>query len=362
MSIRTLLVTKEYPPFKGGVANYYYNLASHFPNHETFLVLDNNNSKLDSGQGFFSWRPAFKEIYRKIRKAKINRVLVGHILPLGTVVYFLSFILPFKYFVFLHGLDLSSALKTKRKKKISILILKRAEKIIAANSFVAASLLKEFPAFNGKVVVINPGLAKNYPLVSDEEKEVLRAEYDLSDKKILFSLGRLVKRKGFDYTIEALKKMNAQDLENLIYIIAGGGPEAENLKRAVPDNLKDKVLFLDEINEGLKWRWLAICDIFIMPARNIDCDYEVFGIVYLEANLFSKPVIAGRAGGVVDAVVNGLNGLLVDPENIDDIKEAILKLKNEPELAIKLGIAGQERVKANFNWEKLAFDLYKIIK
>lgn len=362
MSIRTLLVTKEYPPFKGGVANYYYNLASHFPNHETFLVLDNSNFKLDSGQGFFSWRPAFSEIYQKIKKAKINRVLVGHILPLGTVVYFLSFIFSFKYFVFLHGLDLSSALKTERKRKISCLILKRAEKIIAANSFVASSLLKEFPSLEGRVVVINPGLAKNHPLVSDEEKETLRTKYNLSDKKILLSLGRLVKRKGFDYTIEALKKINEKDLENLIYVIAGSGPEDENLKRLVPDNLKDKVLFLGEINEELKWQWLATCDIFIMPARDIDGDYEGFGIVYLEANLFAKPLIAGRAGGVGDAVVNGLNGLLVDPENIDAIKEAILKLKNEPGLATKLGMAGQERVKADFNWEKLAFDLYQTIK
>lgn len=362
MSIRTLLVTKEYPPFKGGVANYYYNLASHFPNDEVFSVLDNNNFQLDSGQGFFSWRPAFREIYRKIKNYKINRVLVGHILPLGTVVYFLSFILPFKYFVFLHGLDLSSALKIKRKRKISTLILKRAEKIIAANSFVAATLLKELPALKEKVLVINPGLSKDQPLVKGEDKEVLRAKYNLKDKTILFSLGRLVKRKGFDYTIEALKKMSAKDLENLIYIIAGTGPEAENLKQAVPDNLKNKILFLGEISEDSKWHWLAICDIFIMPARDIDGDYEGFGIVYLEANLFSKPVIAGRAGGVSDAVVDGLNGLLVDPENIEAIKEAILKLKNNSDLAIKLGAAGQKRALANFNWEKLALDLSKIIK
>lgn len=362
MSIRTLLVTKEYPPFKGGVANYYYNLASHFPYHETFLVLENNDSKLDSGRGFFSWRPAFSEIYRKIKNAKINRVLVGHILPLGTVVYFLSLILPFKYFVFLHGLDLSSALKTPRKRRLATLILRRAEKVIAANSFVAFSLLQEFPELRGRVAVINPGLAKEHPFVADKEKEILREKYNLKDKTVLFSLGRLVKRKGFDYTIEALKKMGPEDLESMIYVIAGTGPEAETLRKLVPDNLKSKILFLGEINEDLKWQWLAICDIFIMPARDIHGDYEGFGIVYLEANLFSKPVIAGQAGGVRDAVVDGLNGLLVNPENIDDIKEAILRLKNNPDLAAKLGEVGRERARENFNWEKLALDLYQAIK
>ncbi len=362
MNIRTLLVTKEYPPFKGGIANYYYNLASHFPYHETFLVLENNDSKLDSGRGFFSWRHAFSEIYWKIKNAKINRVLVGHILPLGTVVYFLSFILPFKYFVFLHGLDLSSALKIPRKRKIAALILKRAEKVIAANSFVSFNLLQTLPDLRGRVVVINPGLPKDHPFVSDKEKGALKDEYNLNNKTVLFSLGRLVKRKGFDYTIEALKKMSSEDLENLIYVIAGTGPESESLRALVPDNLRNKILFLGEISEDLKWQWLAICDIFIMPARDIDGDYEGFGIVYLEANLFSKPVIAGRAGGVIDAVIDGLNGLLVNPENVDDIKEAVLKLKNNPDLAVKLGEAGRERVQANFNWEKLAFDLYQAIK
>lgn len=362
MNIRTLLVTKEYPPFKGGVGNYYYNLASHFPYHETFLVLENNDSKLDSGSGFFSWRHAFSEIYWKIKNAKINRVLVGHILPLGTVVYFLSFILSFKYFVFLHGLDLSSALKIPRKRKLATLILKRAEKVIAANSFVSFSLLQKLPELRGRVIIINPGLAKDHPFVSEKEKEILRDKYNLKDKTVLFSLGRLVKRKGFDYTIEALKRMSSEDLENLIYVIAGTGLEAENLRSLVPDNLRNKILFLGEISEDLKWQWLAICDIFIMPARDIDGDYEGFGIVYLEANLFSKPVIAGQAGGVTDAVIDGLNGLLVNPENVDDIKEAILKLKNNPDLAVKLGEAGRERVQANFNWEKLAFDLYQAIK
>lgn len=360
--MKTLLVTKEYPPTKGGVANYYYNLAGHFPFHETFLVMHNNNLELDSNKGFFSWRYAFGQIYRKIKRANIDEVLVGHILPLGTVVFILSFLLNFNYSIFLHGLDLSLALKKGRKRFLAILILKRAKKIIAANSFVAKSLVKEVPILSGKIVVINPGLPKNHPFVSEKEKEEMIKKYNLKNKNILFTLGRLVKRKGVDQTIKALNEMSDNDLSDLLYIVAGDGPEKNNLKELLPARLRDKVIFLGEIKEEEKWCLLALCDIFIMPARNISGDYEGFGIVYLEANLFSKPVIAGRAGGVTDAVINNLNGLLVDPESVFEIKEAILKLKNNQNLRKVLGAQGKIRAEKEFNWEKLSHDLYNIIK
>ena len=360
--MRTLLVTKEYPPTKGGVANYYYNLAGHFPLHETFLVMHNNNLELDSNRGFFSWRHSFGVIYRKIKKSNIDHVLVGHILPLGTTVFCLSFLLPFSYSVFLHGLDLSCALKKGRKRFISTLILKRAKTIIAANSFVASSLIKAVPSLADRVSVINPGLPKNHPFVSEREKTVMIKKYDLKNKTILFSLGRLVKRKGVDQVIKALSSMTDDELSNLIYIVAGDGPEKEKLKELVPIRLKDKIIFLGEIKEEEKWCLLSLCDIFIMPARNIHGDYEGFGIVYLEANLFSKPVIAGMAGGVSDAVVNNLNGLLIDPESVTEIKEAIISLKNNEALRNLLGAQGKARAEKEFNWEKLSHDLYNVIK
>ena len=89
-----------------------------------------------------------------------------------------------------------------------------------------------------------------------------------------------------------------------------------------------------------------------MPSRQIKEDFEGFGIVYLEANLCSKPVIAGDSGGVRDAVKNGINGLLVNSENIEEITEAVIKLAKDKNLREKLGRQGKERVIKEFNWEK----------
>lgn len=359
--MRTLLVTLEYPPFKGGVANYYYNLAGHFPHQESFSVLDNNNKRLDSGKGFFSWYNAFAEISRKMRLSRIDYVLVGHILPLGTVVWLLSYLKPFKYAVFLHGLDFSNAIKSSRKKKLSQYILARADKIIAANSYVAAQIEKVFPFAIGKISIVNPGLAKNSVVIPEEEIEALKNKYSIQDKIVLLSLGRLVRRKGFDYVIKAMSNMNEDDLKDIVYIVAGRGSDYEYLQSLITPNIINKVIFLSEISDVDKWRWLHLCDIFIMPTRNIDGDYEGFGIVYLEANLCKKAVIAGDAGGVRDAVSDNVNGLLVDSENVDSIKDAILRLKNDKELRDELGKQGRERAALEFNWDRLAAKLFNAL-
>ena len=93
--MKTLLFTLEYPPFKGGIANYYGNLTKYWPISEKILVLNNNKRELIRKGFIIDWWPAFFVLKRKIEKSKVNHVLVGHILPLGTVTYFLSFFYTF---------------------------------------------------------------------------------------------------------------------------------------------------------------------------------------------------------------------------------------------------------------------------
>jgi phosphatidylinositol alpha-1,6-mannosyltransferase len=144
--------------------------------------------------------------------------------------------------------------------------------------------------------------------------------------------------------------------------MAGRGPREACLKSLVPLELTRKIIFLGELSENEKWEWLNLADIFIMPARDIIGDFEGFGIVYLEAALCKKPVIAGNSGGVNDAVVSGKTGLIVDPENIKDISLAIEKLVTNSDLRIELGKNGQERAWRDFNWEKRITEIAKFIK
>ncbi|MCK4575090.1 glycosyltransferase family 4 protein, partial [candidate division WOR-3 bacterium] len=74
----------------------------------------------------------------------------------------------------------------------------------------------------------------------------------------------------------------------------------------------------------------------------------------MEANFFGKPVIGGRSGGVSDAIIDGVTGLLVDPESPEEIANGIIKLFENPELARKLGEQGRKRVLEEFTWESAA--------
>jgi phosphatidylinositol alpha-1,6-mannosyltransferase len=88
-----------------------------------------------------------------------------------------------------------------------------------------------------------------------------------------------------------------------------------------------------------------------MPNRiGVGGDFESFGIVYLEANSFGKPVIGGRSGGVPEAISDGVSGVLVDPEDLGELRSAIKRLLEDEELRLKLGSAGYTRVIEEFTW------------
>ncbi len=360
--MKTLLFTLEYPPFHGGVANYYGNLAKYWPISEKLIVLNNNRNELVAGDGFFAWWPAIFSLNRKISRDKFDFLIVGQILPLGTAAFLVSLFRPIKYTVFLHGMDLALAIKTPRKRFLSQLILRRADKIICANTFVQEGLIENFSGMGAKSTIVNPGIEGGTPPIDKNELLEISTKYDLEGKLVLLTLGRLVKRKGVDHTIAAIIALPPEISKNIIYFIAGIGPRDEYLRNLVPEAWSKKIIFLGELSRAEKWAWLKKCDIFIMPSRDISGDFEGFGIVYLEANLCSKPVIAGKSGGVRDAVVDGLSGLLVDPEDINSISEAITKLSGNPDLRERLGSQGKIRALKDFNWENQADRVSKFIQ
>ena len=355
--MKILLYTLEYPPQIGGVATYYENLLKTWPSGEPKAVLIEK-----PGSRFLAYFHYLARLSRTQTHEQANWILVGQILPLGLVAYILSFIFEFKYAVIIHGLDFKNALTGGRKKFITKLILGRAGKIIAANSFVA-SLIKEAGVADEKIIIANPGIVAR-PEINQSAVANWQAKLNSEHKIVLLSLGRLVRRKGFDTVIKALTILPTEVLNKIIYIIAGDGEDMAYLKSLTANypNLASVVKFSGQVDPQDKWNLLQICDIFIMVSRQIANDFEGFGIVYLEANLLAKPVIAGLSGGVGDAVVNELNGLTVGSESIEETATAIIRLLNDQELVERLGRQGQERVLTDFAWSKITAKIYQALK
>lgn len=373
--MKTLLFTLEYPPFYGGVANYYGNLVKYWPAAGEISVLDNSHGRLINDKfPFLKWLPAYFALRKIIKQKKTDHILVGQILPLGTVALINAKLNRTKYSVILHGMDLAFALKRPRKKWLAGIILKNSEKIICGNGYLAGLVSQALPTLEQKIVIVNPGIdpvlssqtersgaGDPLNLPSFKDKGFLPPVKMTNNKIILLSVGRLVKRKGFDKVIECLPEILKQ-APNLIYVILGDGEEFENCNLKIKNlGLEKQVQIIKQAPDSERDSWYNACDIFIMPARNIGGDFEGFGIVYLEANLAGKPVIAGRSGGAPDAVIDGFNGLLVNPEDANEISEAIVKLALNPGLRRKLGEQGRARAINEFNWEKQIHKIYKAI-
>lgn len=150
------------------------------------------------------------------------------------------------------------------------------------------------------------------------------------DRTILISVGRLVKRKGYEYAIKAVDDLVRQG-QAVTYAIIGDGPEEETLRTLVRDiHLEDTVMFLGYRTDEEKYQYLSNADIYILPSL-----HEGFGICLLEAMYCGLPIVATNNGGQTDILVDGRNAFLVPIKNSRVLAEKIDEISsNEKRMKI----------------------------
>ena len=166
-----------------------------------------------------------------------------------------------------------------------------------------------------KMVKIAPGIDVDH--FSPQDSSQLRKELNLSDKRVIVSVGRLVHRKGQDHLIQSMPEI-LKSVPNAHILMVGQGPYLSHLKKLVQElNLVDHVSFIGRIQYAQLPQYICAGDIFAMPSRSrfFGLEVEGLGIVYLEASACGLPVIAGSSGGAPDAVLDGVTGVVVDGEN-----------------------------------------------
>lgn len=172
----------------------------------------------------------------------------------------------------------------------------------------------------------------------------------------LVTVARLEDRyKGHDTLMRALPLVRAR-VPEVEWVVVGDGSLRSELERlAAAEGVADSVRFLGAVTDAERDAALDRAHVFAMPSRLPPGGVggEGFGIVYLEAAARGLPVVAGAVGGTLDAVLDGETGLLVDPEDVDAVAQAISGLLLDSERARRLGEAGAQRARG-FAWPVVA--------
>ena len=186
------------------------------------------------------------------------------------------------------------------------------------------------------------------------EAAALRRQLGLANRRVLLTVGRLVRRKGIDTVLRALPRLTSA-CSDLVYLVIGTGPDAGRL-RALAHRLgvARRVRFLGQVTAAALPAYYNLCDLFALPAREAVPDVEGFGLVFLEAGACGKPVLGARTGGIPDAVLDGETGLLVPPDDPAALAEAARRILRDPAEARRLGEAGRQRVLRDANWRAVA--------
>jgi phosphatidylinositol alpha-1,6-mannosyltransferase len=227
-------------------------------------------------------------------------------------------------------------------------VFRRADAVLANSDFTRETLVSLLGVDPERIVVVYPTVDENRfrPGLPGQE---LRAEIGITEgQRLILSVGRLQRRKGFDSVIRALPLLREQRVD-AHYAVIGIGADSEYLQRLAAElGVSDRVHLLGHVSYEDLPRWYAACDVFAMPNRDIDGDTEGFGLVFLEAASAGKPAVAGAAGGTGAAVVGGVTGLRVDGEQLPEVTRALARLLSQPEEAERMGLNGRKRVLENF--------------
>ena len=377
---KSLFITLDFPPRLGGVATFYYNVCKNLPPDKIIVLAptQEGSEEFDRQQKFtiirkkllnqfpetwptgfggilkiistIRWFSIIKHLAQTVKNHQIELIQVGQILPLGTLALIYKNRKKIPYIFYAHGLDITLPQKFMRKKTLLKKIIAGAQGIIA-NSHWTEDKLIELGAEKNKITVVHPCPNLSPEQASEWKVEEIFQDHQLKDKKILLTVGRLVERKGHDMVIKALPQI-IKAVPDVIYLIVGNGPHKKALEKLSNQlRLGDYVKFISVADQNDLAAFYQICDVFIMPARELENgDVEGFGIVYLEANLFGKPVIGGRSGGVPEAIVDGQTGILVNPVDSEEIAQTAISLLTDSAYAAKLGTQGLGRVSEKFDW------------
>lgn len=230
--------------------------------------------------------------------------------------------------------------------------LKRLDGVVCVSNYTRRECVaRGVPEYRCRVIPNGLDLA-DMPTVDEDQTNSLISSYQIANRKILLSLGRLIRRKGVRWFVREVMPGLPKEY---VLLIAGDGPERTAIENTITDKqLSSRVVLLGKVDAQTKASLYSLAELFVMPNIELDGDSEGFGISIIEAGFYGTPCIGARLQGIPDAVIDGKSGILVKPGDAAGFQQAIIDARFERSIV-------SETVRHQFDWSRLIDDYMEFL-
>jgi len=355
--VRLLLVTNDFPPTLGGIENYIYSIVARWEPGEVVVLtrLVAGAEQVDATLAaevrratvptLLPTRALREQLLGILRSRSFDVVHFASALPLALLGPKILRATGVPYTVSVHGGEFIAGARLAR--PVMQRALGDAAVLLPVSSFTERAILRLLPD-PPPTEVVTPGVDP-IRFSPDVETTLERSP----GGPVILTVCRLVARKGPGTLIAALPRVLARHPGTTLAIV-GEGPDRRRLERSVrAHGVAGAVRFLGPQPWDNLPGFYAGADVFALPTRERfrGLETEGFPLVFLEAASAGLPTVAGRAGGVAEAIAEGSTGLVVDGRSAAETAAALTRLLDDPALARRMGAEGRRRVLSRFTWD-----------
>lgn len=342
---RILIVTRNLPPLVGGMERLNWHMAEELHRHAEVRIIGPTGSAALAPSGVevreVPLQPVWKFLLhshsaarREARAWRPDVVLAGSGLT-APIARSAAPLAGAKAAVYVHGLDV--ALKHPVYRGIWLPAIRRMDYVIA-NSEPTAQLCRDIGVADEHIGIIPPGVELPAPIESSSANsiaETFRGKSGLQGSALLLSVGRLSTRKGMrEFVAQSLPQIVATRPDAMLLIVGDAPTQALHAQTQTPASIQaaadaagvgQHIRFLGKVSDEELELIYRIANVHVFPVRVIPGDPEGFGMVAVEAAAHGLPTVAFAAGGVVDAVSEGVSGRLIDPGDYAGMADAVCR-------------------------------------
>ena len=375
---KTLVITNDFPPRPGGIQTFIYGLVQGFDTDDVVVLTSKHTGwqEFDKQEKYPIFRHNTQMLLPTkavgdqaitiIKEFNCDRVLFGASAPLGLLANRLKNHGIKKTVAITHGHEVGWAF-TPGLKQTFQKIVKDVDKLTYLTKFTFEQISEAISSDQlEKFEQLTPGIDIN--MFDPENKnngqsQKIRERFRLGNKPVVVCVSRLMARKGQDTLIEVWPEVLKKVPDAHLLIVGGGSLKQSLHKKTFDNNVHTSVT----ITGAVDWKELpgfyAAGDVFAMPVRtrNLGFDVEGLGIVYLEASATGIPVIAGNSGGAPEAVIDGVTGFVLNPNNQMILAEKIIELLLNKELINRLGKQGRSWIEKQWQWPSRHLQLKNLL-